>query len=184
MAACTPGDNYDKDASDCTICPWNTDVGYCVFLNVPVSITDVRKAKRCVHLDYTQDAITSCEKSTSNKAFFPLQVTDFGHPIHEGLFPGCTNAAELLKRQVGMLPFRDAQEKEVKVTSPDVVNALCEDLQRQSHGRTKQVMEWSKQWHKDKLVEERSQPEINKHTLLITKCLGSGNQFKTFYQVR
>ena len=173
MAAVNPGENYQENASDYTICPWDTNTGYCVFLNHPVPITDVYRAQKCVHLDYTQEAITKCEKATSDKAFFPLEFTDFGHPMYDGVFPCCTNAAELLKRQVGMLPLRDAQDNEVDETSADVVNALFKTYSTEcGEGRTKTVLEWSKQWHKDKLVEERSQDEKNKHQILITKCLG------------
>ena len=124
MAACNPGQNYEEDASDYTICPWDTNTGYCVFLNHPVPITDVYRAQKCVHLDYTQGAITKCEKATSDKAFFSLEFTDFGHPMHDGVFPCCTNAAELLKRQVGMLPLRDAQDKEVEETSALTLSTL------------------------------------------------------------
>ena len=184
MAACNPGAKYEEDASDYTICPWSDEPGYCVFLE-PVSITAIKAAQACVHSDYTQDAITSCEKATShNVPFFSLEFTDFGHPMYNGFFPACTNAAELLKKQVERLPLLDDDNNEVDETSADVVNACCESLQRRSAARTNRVLHWSKDWHKDKLVEERSQPEINKHKLLITKCLGAGKQFKTFYQVR
>ena len=66
----------------------------------------------------------------------------------------------------------------------DVVNALFKTYSTQSKPRTDTVLGWSKQWHKDKLVEERSQDEKNKHTILITKCLGADKEFKTFYPVR
>ena len=184
MAACNPGQNYEEDASDYTICPWDTNTGYCVFLNHPVPITDVKRAKKCVHLDYTQGAITKCEKATSDKAFYSLEFTDFGHPMHDGVFPCCTNAAELLKRQVGMLPLRDAQDKEVDETSADVVNALFKTYSTQDAARTKAVLDWSKEWHKDKLVQPRSQEEKNTQQILITKCLGAETQFRIFYQVR
>ena len=184
MAACNPGAKYDEDASDYTICPWSTETGHCVFLD-PVPITDIKGTQIRVHSDFTQDAITSCEKATSHTVpFFSLQFTEFGHPMYEGLFPACTNAAVLLKKQVEKLPLLDDHNKEVDETSADVVNARCESLQGRRAARTDTVLYWSKEWHKDKLVEERSQPEINKHTLLITKCLGSSKQFKTFYQVR
>ena len=184
MAACNPGQNYEEDASDYTICPWDTNTGYCVFLNHPVPITDVYRAQKCVHLDYTQEAITKCEKATSDKAFFPLEFTDFGHPMYDGVFPCCTNAAELLRRQVEMLPLRDAQDKEVEEITADVTNALFKTYSTPSLARTKTVLEWSKQWHKDKLVEQRPQLEINKHHILITKCLGAEKEFRIFYQVR
>ena len=104
--------------------------------------------------------------------------------MYDGVFPCCTNAAELLKRQVGMLPLRDAQDKEVEETSADVANALFKTYSTQSLARTDTVLGWSKQWHKDKLVEVRSQDEINKHQILITKCLGAEKEFRIFYQVR
>ena len=184
MAACNPGKNYEEDASDYTICPWDTNTGFCVFLNHPVSITDVKRAQICVHLDYTQEAITKCEKATSDKAFFPLEFTNFGHPMYDGVFPCCTNAAELLKRQVEMLPLRDEEGKGVEETSADVVNALFKTYSTQDAKRTKAVLDWSKEWHKDKLVEERSQDEKNKQQTLITKCLGAEKDFRIFYQVR
>ena len=185
MAACNPGDNYEADASDCTICPWNTDVGYCVFLNHPVSITDIKSAQKCVHSDFTQDAITTCEKATSNKVpFCSLELTDFGHPRHGGVFACCTNAAGLLKNLVEKLPLLDDQNNEVDQNSYDAVNARCKTLEGQSTSRSNTVKFWSKDWHKDKLVEQRSQLEINKHTILITKCLGADKEFKAFYEVR
>ena len=104
--------------------------------------------------------------------------------MYDGVFPCCTNAAELLKRQVGMLPLRDAQDKEVEETLADVVNALFKTYSGQSQNRTDTVLGWSKQWHKDKLVQERSQDEKNKHQILITKCLGAEKEFRIFYQVR
>ena len=82
------------------------------------------------------------------------------------------------------LPLLDDDNNEVDETSADVVNACCESLQGRRAARLNTVLHWSKEWHKDNLVEERSQQEINKHTLLIAKCLGSDNQFKTFYKVR
>ena len=107
--------------------------------------------------------------------------------MYDGVFPCCTNAAELLKRQVGVLPLRDAQDKEVEQTSADfggVVNALFKTYSSQSKNRTDTVLGWSKQWHKDRLVEQRPQDEINKHQILITKCLGAEKEFRIFYQVR
>ena len=185
MAACNPGANYAEDPSDYTICPWTSETGWCVFLNRPVSITDVSAAQKCVHSDYTQDAITTCEKATSDKVpFFSLQFTDFGHPMYDGVFPCCTNAAEVLKRQVEMLPLRDAQNKEVEETSPAVVNALFKTYSEVYDDNTNAVFGWAREWHKEKLVEERSQDAQNKHTLLITKCLGADKDFKIFYQVR
>ena len=71
------------------------------------------------------------------------------------------------------MKLADDDNKEVDETSADVVNACCESLQRRSAARTNRVLHWSKDWHKDKLVEERSQLEINNHKLLITKCLGA-----------
>jgi hypothetical protein len=185
MAACNPGPTFHADASDLTVCPWTSETGYCVFLKHPVSITDVHKAQKCVHSDWTQDAIRTCENATSNKVpFFSLQLTEFGHPMYEGIFPSCTNAANVLKRQVEKLPLRDAENKEVDETSAAAVNALNKTLKAQSKGRTQTVMDWSKEWHKDKLVEERSQDEKNKHTILITKCLGAEKEFRIFYEVR
>ena len=84
MAAVKPGAKYDEDASDYTIhvCPWSDEPGYCVFLD-PVPITDIFATLKCVHCDYTKDAITSCEKATShNVPFFSLEFTDFGHPMY------------------------------------------------------------------------------------------------------
>ena len=84
-----------------------------------------------------------------------------------------------------MLPLRDAENKEVEETSADVANALFKTYSTEcGEGRTKTVLEWSKQWHKDKSVEQRPQIEINKHHILITKCLGAEKEFRTFYQVR
>ena len=105
MAACNPGAKYEEDASDYTICPWSTETGHCVFLD-PVPITDIKGTQIRVHSDFTQDAITSCEKATSHTVpFFSLQFTEFGHPMYEGLFPACTNAAVLLKKQVESFLF-------------------------------------------------------------------------------
>ena len=83
-----------------------------------------------------------------------------------------------------MLPLRDAQNKEVDATSADVVNALYKTYSTQDAARTKAVLDWSKEWHKDKLVQPRSQEEKNKQQTLITKCLGAETQFRIFYQVR
>ena len=89
MAAVYPGAKYDEDASDYTICPWSDEPGYCVFLD-PVPITDIFATLKCVHCDYTKDAITSCEKATShNVPFFSLEFTHFGDPMYNGLFPAC-----------------------------------------------------------------------------------------------
>ena len=35
-----------------------------------------------------------------------------------------------------------------------------------------------------KLVEQRTQDEMNKHTILVTKCLGADTEFRIFYEVR
>ena len=66
----------------------------------------------------------------------------------------------------------------------DVVNALFKTYSTVYDNRYKAVLGWSKEWHKDKLVEERPQDEINKHNILITKCLGADKEFRIFYQVR
>ena len=91
---------------------------------------------------------TKREKATLDKVpFFPLEFTDFGHPMYDGVFPCCTNAAELLKRQVEKLPLRDAQDKEVEETSADfsgVANALFKTYSGQSQNRTDTVLGWSK----------------------------------------
>ena len=83
-----------------------------------------------------------------------------------------------------MLPLRDAQDKEVDETSPAVVNALFKTYSAAYDDSIKAVFGWAKEWHKEKLVEERSEDAKYKHTILITKCLGADKDFKIFYQVR
>jgi len=185
MHACTPGPTYDKDISDVTVCPWGDDTGICVFLTDPVPITDIKTAQKQVHSDYTQDAIISCETATSDKVpFISLKLTDFGHPQYEGVFPACTNAAQILKKHVEKLPLQNDNNTTVDETNAEEVNALNTTLSKQSKSGTETVLEWSKEWHRDKLVEKRSQREMNAHTILITKCLGADKDFRVFYEVR
>jgi hypothetical protein len=116
--------------------------------------------------------------------FFPLKLTDFGHPSHGGVFSSCTNAAEVLKTHVGKLPLVNHENVVVDATSAAAVDALHDALCVKSPQVTKTVEYWSRAWHKDKLVEQRSPEDNINHKILITKCLGAGKDFRTFYQVR
>jgi len=138
-----------------------------------------------VHSEKTKDAILRCERETFNYVpFFSLEITEFGHPMYNGVFPACTNAAELLKIQVGKLALRDDQNRIVDETSDTAVSALHATLSAKSIRYSKTVKEWAKAWHKDKLVEQRELCDVRKHNLLITKCLGADTDFQNYYKVR
>ena len=49
---------------------------------------------------------------------------------------------------------------------------------------THKVLGWAKDWRKDKLVEQRTEGDVTKHKILITKCLGADKEFRDFYEVR
>ena len=112
---------------------WGDEPGDCVFLDQHVPITDIKAAQKRVHSEKTKDAILRCERETSNYVpFFSLEITEFGHPMYDGVFPACSNAAELFKIQVGKLALRDDQNRIVDETSDTAVSALYDTLSAKS----------------------------------------------------
>ena len=81
------------------------------------------------------------------------------------------------------LPFRDNQNNVLDETSADAINEQLA-IHKTSRRNVDLIYRWSKEWHKDNLVENRSQDEINNHTLLIVKCMNADKDFKLFYSVR
>jgi hypothetical protein len=184
MAAFIRGAKYAQDASDITLCSWGDEPGDCVFLQDPVPITDIKAVQIRVHSVITQDAITTCEGDKSDVPFFSLKLTEFGYPEYNGVFPCCKNAADVVKTLVGKLPLVNHENVVVDATSAAAVDALHDALCVKSPQVTKTVEYWSRAWHKDKLVEQRSPEDNINHKILITKCLGAGTDFRNFYKVR
>jgi hypothetical protein len=116
--------------------------------------------------------------------FFPLKLTEFGHPRHGGVFSSCTNAAEVLKAHVEKLPLVDENQIVVEDRSVGTVDAIHDTLGRRSMRVTQTVLRWATEWRKENLVEVRTQDEVTKHKILITKCLGADQEFRDFYEVR
>lgn len=185
MAGCVEGPTYAKNTSDVSICPWSDAIHHCVFLKDPVPISDIKACQIRVHSDYIQDAITKCEEEMCQEVpFIPLKLTDFGHPSHGGVFSSCTNAAEVLKAHVVKLPLVDENQIVVEDRSVVTVDALHDTLSARSKRATDKVLGWARQWRKENLVEVRTQDEVTKHKILITKCLGADQEFRDFYEVR
>lgn len=185
MAGCMEGPTYATNTSDVSICPWSDEIHQCVFLKDVVPISDIKACQTRVHSNCIQGAITKCEDEMSEEVpFFPLKLTDFGHPSHGGVFSSCTNAAEVLKAHVENLPLVDENQIVVEDRSVGTVDALHDSLGARSIPTTNTVSEWAKQWRKDKLVEVRTQDDVTKHKILITKCLGADQEFRDFYKVR
>ena len=185
MAGCIEGPTYANNTSDVSICPWSDQIHQCVFLKDPVPISDIKACQIRVHSNSIQDAITKCEEEMSQEVpFFSLKLTEFGHPRHGGVFSFCTNAAEVLKAHVEKLPLVDENQIVVEDRSVGTVDALHDTLGRRSIRTTETVLRWATEWRKENLVEVRTQDEVTKHKILITKCLGADQEFRDFYEVR
>ena len=185
MAGCIEGPTYATNTSDVSICPWSDEIHQCVFLKHVVPISDIKACQIRVHSNCIQDAITKCEDEMSQEVpFFSLKLTEFGHPSHGGVFSSCTNAAEVLKAHVENLPLVDENQIVVEDRSLGTVDALHDSLGAKSIPTTTTVLEWATQWRKDKLVQVRTQDDVTKHKILITKCLGADQEFRDFYKVR
>jgi len=180
------GPTYATNTSDVSICPWSDEIHQCVFLKDAVPISDIKACQIRVHSDYIQDAITKCEDETSHEVpFFCLKPIEFGHPRHGGVFSSCTNAAEVLKAHVEKLPIVDENQMVVEDRSVGTIDALHDKLGRRStRTSTTKVLGWATQWRKEKSVEVRTQDDVTKHKILITKCLGADKEFRDFYEVR
>ena len=63
------------------------------------------------------------------------------------VFPPCTNAAELLKIQVGKLRLLNDDNSEVDLNSAADINARHATLSAQCQSYTETVYGWSKAWH-------------------------------------
>ena len=100
------------------------------------------------------------------------------------MFSSCTNAAEVLNAHVEKLPLQDENQIIVEDRSVGTVDALYDTLSERSMEATNKVLGWAKDWRKDKLVEQRTEGDVTKHKILITKCLGADKEFRDFYEVR
>ena len=67
---------------------------------------------------------------------------------------------------MGKLRLLNDDNSEVDLNSAAAINARHATLSAQCQSYTETVYGWSKAWHRDKLVEERSQIEINKHAII------------------
>ena len=102
---------------------WGDEPGDCVFLDQPVPITDIKAAQKRVRSDKTE-TLSQGAKVTRLMIhhFFRLNLQS-SVIRNMRVFPACTNAAELLKIQVGKLRLLNDDNSEVDLNSAAAINA-------------------------------------------------------------